>query len=217
MTPPRLTALKCPKCQQVSWVLESDYRGMDGPWVPYVERRYACLRCRHHGPGWIVGQQSPPAFLLQPHDLYPMTQAAFDYWVDILRTHFPTHPLLTRLGTTFRPRLPEEVEAIRQAHERAHPVFEMQDQDGARRADPDPAVAGEWLEIMNAGDTLAFRRRDGSSLHVMCDGVTHSARWLDRTGTVLAEMAAMDEQTARRAIERYLSDDAKECASGFAT
>jgi hypothetical protein len=51
----------------------------------------------------------------------------------------------------------------------------------------------------------------------MCDGVTHSARWLDRTGTVLAEMAAMDEQTARRAIERYLSGDAKECASGFAT
>jgi hypothetical protein len=164
MTPPRLTELKCPGCQQVSWVLDSEYRGMEGEWVPYTERRYACVHCRHHGPGWTVGQQSPPAFLLQPHDLYPMTQAAFDYWVDILRTHFPTHPVLARLGTTFRPRLPEEVEAMRHAHERAHPVAEMRDQDGARRADPDEGVAGEWLEIMKAGDTLTFRRRNGSAL-----------------------------------------------------
>jgi len=209
MTPPRLTELKCPGCQQVSWVLESDYRGMDGEWVPYIDRRYACVHCRHDGPGCTVGRQSPPECLLQPHDLYPMTQAAFDYWVDILRTQFPTHPALARLGTTFRPRLPEEVEAMRPAHERTHPVVEMQDQDGARRADPDPRVAREWLEVMKAGDTLAFRRRDGSSLHVMFDGVTHSARWLDRTGTVLAETSGMDEQTARQAMERYLSADAK--------
>ena len=108
MTPPRLTELQCPDCQQVSWVIDSDYRGTDGVMLPYGERSYICARCRHNGPGWKVLQQSPPEFLLQPHDLYPMTREAFDYWVDILATHFPDHPALNRLGTTCFPRLPEE-------------------------------------------------------------------------------------------------------------
>ena len=159
MTPGRLNELRCPGCQQISWVIDSDYRGLDGTRVPYDERRYVCAHCRHDGPGWTLGQQSPPEFLLQPHDLYPMTQVAFDYWVTVLRTHFPAHPMLGRLGTTFVPRLPEEAEAIKEAHARAHPVAEMKDQDGARRVEPDLRTASEWLEIMKHGDTLEFRRR----------------------------------------------------------
>jgi hypothetical protein len=116
MTPPRLTEVQCPVCQQASWVIDSDDRGMDDAELPYCDRQYVCGGCHHDGPGWTVGQQSPPEFLLQPHDLYPMTQAAFDHWVGILRLHFPSHPVLTALGTTFRPRLPEEVEVMREAH-----------------------------------------------------------------------------------------------------
>lgn len=64
MTPGRLTELRCPGCQQSSWVIDSDYRGMDGVMLPYDERLYACAHCRHDGPGWTLGQQSPPEFLL---------------------------------------------------------------------------------------------------------------------------------------------------------
>jgi hypothetical protein len=38
MTPPRLTELECPHCQQVRWVIDSDYRGEDGVMLPYAER-----------------------------------------------------------------------------------------------------------------------------------------------------------------------------------
>lgn len=106
MTPPRLTELECPHCQQVTWVIDSDYRGIDGVMLAYVERQYPCRNCPHDGPGWKLGRQSPPAFLLQPHDLYPMRQADFDFWADILKQNFSEHPLLARLGTTFTPRLP---------------------------------------------------------------------------------------------------------------
>jgi len=44
-----------------------------------------------------------------------MTQADFDYWVGILRTHHPEHRALSKLGTTFFPRLPKDAEAIKQA------------------------------------------------------------------------------------------------------
>jgi hypothetical protein len=85
---------------------------MDGVMLAYDAREYACTSCRHQGPGWTVLQQSPPAFLLQPHNLYPMTQSEFDYWVDILKTHFPSHPVLSGVGTKFRPCLPPRSEAI---------------------------------------------------------------------------------------------------------
>jgi hypothetical protein len=185
---------------------------MDGVRQAYVERRYHCGHCRHDGPGWILGQQSPPEFLLQPHDLYPMTQVAFDYWVGILRTHFPAHPLLGRLGTTFLPRLPEEAEAIREAHARAQPVAEMKDQDGARRVDPDLRTANDWVEIMKPGDTLEFRRRDGGSLHFRLDPAGHSANCRDASGRVLAHAAGLDEPTVREAIQRYLSGNTAGCA-----
>ena len=50
--------------------------------------------------------------MLQPHDLYPMTNRDFDHWVEILRTHFPDNLRLRRLGKTFVRRSPEE--ALRQ-------------------------------------------------------------------------------------------------------
>ena len=133
MTPPRLNELECPSCQKITWVIDSDFRGIDGIMLPYDQREYRCPSCEHHGTGWGLWRQSPPAFLLQPHDLYPMTQADFDYWVGILQAHFPDHPALARLGTTFVPRLPEDVEAQRTAYARAHPVAEMRNQDGARQ------------------------------------------------------------------------------------
>jgi hypothetical protein len=211
MTPPRLTELRCPGCHHVSWVIDSDYRGMDGVMLPYRERHYACAHCRHDGPGWEVEQQSPPEFLLQPHDLYPMTQAAFNHWVEILRTHCPTHPALNRLGTTFLPRLPEEVEAMRDVHARAHPVAEMTDQDGARRAEPDLRTAYEWLEIMQLGDALLFRRRDGGTLHLRRDVSGQAARCLDETGAALTEAMGLDEETVREVIQQYLDGNTVGC------
>jgi hypothetical protein len=41
-----------------------------------------------------------------------MTQADFDFWVEILREYFPEHPLLAQLGTTFVPRLPDDATAL---------------------------------------------------------------------------------------------------------
>ena len=57
MTPPRLTELRCPGCQQVSWVVDSDYRGTDGVMIPYDERPYACAGCGRDGIDWKIGQQ----------------------------------------------------------------------------------------------------------------------------------------------------------------
>ena len=96
-------------------VIDSDYRGIDGNHQPYNQRDYRCARCRHEGQGWKLLRQSPSEFLLQPHRLYPMTQAAFDDWVEILREHFPEHPMIKLLGTSFRLCLPEEADAPRAA------------------------------------------------------------------------------------------------------
>ena len=109
MTPPRLNELSCPTCKQTSWVIDSDYRGMDGVMIPYKQREYSCKRCGNASPGWTLMQQSPTAFLLQPHDMYPMTQANFDHWVTILKANFPDHPLLADLGKGFVPHIPSGV------------------------------------------------------------------------------------------------------------
>ena len=204
MTPPRLNELRCPDCQQVTWVIESDYPGMDGEWTPYIERSYACGQCRRDGPGWTLLQQSPATFLLQPDTFCPMTQADFDYWVTVLRTHFPKHSRLKEVGRRFRPCLPEQAEAQRQAHARAFPVSEMKDQDGARREDPDLPVAMEWLEIMKPGDTLLFTRRDGGTLHCALVAAGFSLRRCHANGEVLADMVGATEAKARKVIRLYL-------------
>jgi hypothetical protein len=212
MTPPRLNELRCPGCQQTSWVIDSDYNGM-GDDVPYGKRLYACVRCGHDGIGWVVCQQSPPAFFLQPHSMYPMTQAAFDYWVNVLKTHFPSHPRLAYVGPRFRPCLPEEAEAIKQEDERARPVAEMRDQDGARRVKPTMGDASDWLDMMTPGDTLELRRHDGGSFKLTFDGTKRSAICLDPVGDIAARATALDERTVRVAVERYLSGSTDRCVS----
>src|SRR6187549_3012156 len=121
MTPPRLNEVQCPGCQRTSWVIDSDDQGMDDIHLPYDQRSYACPHCGKNGRGWTLLQESPIAFLLQPSDRDPMTQAEFDHWVNILRTNFPDASILTGLGTTFFPRLPEEAEALKEAEARAYP------------------------------------------------------------------------------------------------
>jgi hypothetical protein len=106
MTPPRLVELECPKCHAKHWVIDSDYRGsslMDEPEPTYQEREYECPNCRYSGAGYLVVTKAPPEFLLQPHPSYPMSQTDFDYWVSVLRQHFPDHPALKELGKEFRP------------------------------------------------------------------------------------------------------------------
>ena len=106
MPPPRLNELACPSCGDQNWVMDSDYRGTDGIMLPYERREYGCRNCGNKGIGWKLIQQSPPAFFLQPHDIYPMSRGEFERWVSILKANFPDHPRLTELGKTFFPRLP---------------------------------------------------------------------------------------------------------------
>ncbi len=106
MTPPRLNELTCPSCGHAHWIIDSDYRGIDGIMLPYERREYGCRTCGNRGSGWTLIQQSPPEFFLQPHDMYPMSQMAFDRWVSILKANFPEHPRLAQLGKTFFPRTP---------------------------------------------------------------------------------------------------------------
>jgi hypothetical protein len=213
-TPGRLTEIECPQCHEATWIIDSDYRGMDGVFLPYNERTYECPACARRGAGWTLKQQSPPAFLLQPHELYPMTQEDFDYWVAILATHFPDQPQLARLGGSFFPYTPEEFAAAKEAHERAYPVREMRDQDGARRKDPTIHHATEWVEIMTIGDSLSFLRRDGGDL-----GVTKpaeeifSVRCTGALGNPIGEALAVDRDTVLHVIDRYLEGDVKGCVA----
>ena len=106
MTPPRLNQLSCPTCGRASWTIDSDYPGMDGVMLPYKQREYSCRHCSRTGPGWTLIRQSPPEFLLQPHNMYPMTQSAFNHWLAILKANFPDHPLVADLGRGFVPHTP---------------------------------------------------------------------------------------------------------------
>src|ERR1041384_186737 len=103
MTPSRLTKLECPKCNATHWTIDSDYRGMDGIYVAYDDRQYTCPRCQYVGSSFGLLDQSPPEFLLQPHQMYPMTQRDFDYWLAILQAEFPNELELRGLGRDFRP------------------------------------------------------------------------------------------------------------------
>ena len=106
-TPPRLVELECPICHASHWVIDSDYGGADmitgGVELPYEERTYACSNCHEEAAGHHVLRKGPPEFFLQPHPMYPMTRDDFDYWVDILRAHFPDHPMLEKVHGEWRP------------------------------------------------------------------------------------------------------------------
>jgi hypothetical protein len=148
---------------------------MDGVRTEFGAAAYPCATCGRRGAGWRLLQTSPPAFFLQPHRLYPMTQDEFDYWVARLREHYPEHPTLQR--PDFRPFLPEGAEADRRRHAAAFPVYEMRDQDGARREDPDARTTREWVEIMVPGDWLVFLRHGGLSLRLERSEHEYTVRW----------------------------------------
>jgi hypothetical protein len=105
MTPPRLVELECPGCSAGHWRIDSDsYGDLSGcPDTGYADREYPCPGCGVRAKGWSVRQASPPEFLLQPHQMYPMTRRAFAYWAGILRTEFPDHPLVPEIGGRFVP------------------------------------------------------------------------------------------------------------------
>jgi hypothetical protein len=141
-----------------------------------------------------------------------MTEAEFDHWVEILKTNFPDHPRLAELGRTFYPCTPDESASARASWERAHPVREMRDQDGARRADPALADAVDWLDMMNHGNLLRFLRRDGGVLEVNKLGdEMFSMRCIDVGGTVVRDGTALDRQTVLQSVSRYLAPGSNPC------
>jgi len=103
MTPPRLTQLRCLACAAAHWAIDSDFNGIDGVFVYYLEREYRSPACGYAGAGHAVLRQTPPEFLLQPHPMYPVSRKEFDHWARILKAHFPDHPLVRELGKEFTP------------------------------------------------------------------------------------------------------------------
>jgi hypothetical protein len=141
-----------------------------------------------------------------------MSVEDFDYWVSVLRANFPDDPRLPEVGRRFVPATPEQVQARRNAYFAAHPVVEMRDQDGARRALPDPFRAIEWLEVMRPGDSLTFLHSHDGTLFLEGPGCgPFSVRRSDASGRVVAHEPALDEQRARVLIWRYLEGDVAGC------
>jgi hypothetical protein len=145
--------------------------------------------------------------------MYPITQEEFDFWVDVLQSHFPTHPMLEELGGRFKPCTPEEAEAEHAAHARAHPVGEMRDQDGARRGDPDAKDVVDWIDMMKTGDVLLLSRRDGGMLKFWLDRSGYAAECLDPTGDLQGRAAALAVQTVDELGRRYVRGDVAGCVS----
>lgn len=102
-TPPLLVELECPICHLTHWVIDEACREEGIPDEPFEKRPYTCRHCGHTAPGHRVGATSPPAFFLQPHRMYPMTQPEFDHWVGVLRANLPNNPWLAKLGTKWHP------------------------------------------------------------------------------------------------------------------
>ena len=214
MTPPRLCELTCPRCRRVSWEIDYDFRGSrgGGAMTPYHERQYTCRHCGASGAGWTLGQQSPPAFLLQPHSLYPMTRDEFARWVNVLKVHFPDHPHLARLGTTFVPMTPDQ--AAREANEvaRGHPVEYLIDQDGARRFSPSEADAVDWVDMMSVGDTLRVVLRAGGELLISSvPDALYDLRCRDAHLRVQAEQTGVPLARVHRALHDYIHGRERQC------
>lgn len=102
-TPIRLVLLEFPHCGATSCIYHTDHTGRPGGdnFLEIGDRPGgSCAKCGSEA-GLTVKEQAPPAFFLQPHDLYPMSQVEFDYWVAVLREHRPEDPKLQELGTTW--------------------------------------------------------------------------------------------------------------------
>ena len=86
---------------------EADFSGWER-FQPYEERRYRCTACGVTRTGYEVIEESPPEFVLQPHQLYPMNEADFERWLAVVRSHFPDYPLLQEVGTSWYPGPPRD-------------------------------------------------------------------------------------------------------------
>lgn len=105
-TPARMVELNCPKCHRAHWTIDHDYRGaelMGERELSYEERSYDCPLCGVRTTGYKVGQKSPSEFLLQPHDMYPMTERDFGSWLSIFRAQFPDDERLGTVGVDWYP------------------------------------------------------------------------------------------------------------------
>jgi hypothetical protein len=199
-TPPRLTELKCPQCSEVHWEIDHDYRGMCGEEEPYESRVYGCPHCLARLPGFEVLRQSPPEFLLQPHDLYPMTRKEFNYWLEILKAEFPDHPMSSESSRKFYPRSPK------QAYARLPAVLEMTDEESSRSIYPELDTAIEWLDLMDEpGAYLELSHKNGGKLLVtLTDDETFNAVSKTSRGRIRRNRKRLDRAAAENVIGRYI-------------
>jgi len=93
-TAPLLVELACPVCAESHWKIDTNYRGMGGPFQPYSTRIYDCPCCSAHRTGFAVQQKSPPLTMLWDPLI---SDQVVDRWVGILRTHFPSKQLFVNL------------------------------------------------------------------------------------------------------------------------
>ena len=84
--------------------------------LSYDERTYDCQLCSASGTGHKIIQKSPPAFLLQPHDLYPMRVSEFAHWFSIFRSQFPTHEMMGTVGVSWYPGKEQPLHEARLSH-----------------------------------------------------------------------------------------------------
>jgi len=90
----------------------------------------------------------------------------------------------------------------------AHPVVEMRDQDGARRAYPDAHSALDWLDVMRSGDVVTFLRLDGGQLQILGPSTGPCAvRCTGGDGSALAEAQALNHENVRNVVLQYLQGD----------
>jgi hypothetical protein len=205
-TPPRLVEIECPTCNRSHWEIDCDYRGIE-PDAGYPDRLYKCPKCGAKSSGWRVKQKSPPEFLLQPHDLYPMTHGDFNHWVAVLKANFPRHPAIKRLGDDFYPRTPEE------AQERKPAVLQMRDQDNSLRIFPESDDVEEWIELMEKEtDFLRFLHKDGGELLVFGQASgPFEMSCMDAQGGTIAKCKGVDKEHVLDIIGEYLSGHISDC------
>ena len=105
-TPPRMVEIACPRCQHLHWEIDRDFRGsalVGQRELPYHGRTYECPACHEAPTGFRVLRQSPPAFFLQPHPMYPMSTREFAHWLAIFRVQFPSDYRLGSVGVFWYP------------------------------------------------------------------------------------------------------------------
>lgn len=110
MTLPTLIELQCPSCSKVHWIIDHLFQGSIGQQsqeTDFSAQPRTCPHCKAQRTGFKVVRTSSESFLISSRP--SMTRKEFDYWVKILRTHFPDHPRLKERGP-WEPYTPEEHE-----------------------------------------------------------------------------------------------------------